>query len=296
MFRTAYSIASEFTWPVVLSRKTVDGTCSSSIGSCVILNEEGWILTCFHITDAFNKMADECRNVRAVRAQQQAIKADGSLSAKQRSAALNALPKLTGGMTEECAAWFGRDGVRLVHGGGIEAVDLAVGKLEPFDPSWVSAYPFIKDPTKDFDPGVSLCKLGFPFHRIEPAWDQAARTFRLPQGALPLPRFPIEGIFTRTVELVVPNAALPAFPLRWVETSSPGLKGQSGGPTFDKHGWIWAIQARVLPIPLGYEGEVKIKKVKHTVPQFLNVGLGVHPITMMGLLDQMKIKYRVSPQ
>jgi hypothetical protein len=296
MFRTAYAIASKFTWPVVLSRKTVAGKCSSSIGACVVLNREGWILTCFHITQSFQKMMQECAFVRSVRAQADAIKADPALSAKQRSKKLAELPKITAEMTEQCSAWWGRDGVRLVSARGIEVIDLAVGKLDPFDPAWVQAYPFIKDPAKDFDQGVSLCKLGYPFHRIEPVWDQTVGSFRLPPGALPLPRFPIEGIFTRNVDVVVRNAPQPPFPLRWVETSSPGLKGQSGGPTFDHNGWIWAIQARVLSIPLGFDGEIEIKKVKHKVPQFLNVGLGVHPTTIIGLLDQMKVKYDVSPQ
>jgi hypothetical protein len=51
----------------------------------------------------------------------------------------------------------------------------------------------------------------------------------------------------------------------------------------------------VLPIPLGFEGEVEINKVKQRVPQFLNVGLGVHPATIVGVLDEMKVKYQLSP-
>jgi hypothetical protein len=296
MFRAAFAIARQFTLPVVMSRKTVGGKCSTSIGSCVVINDEGWVATCFHITDAIEKMMLECTSVRALRAQVDAIKNDASLSAKQRSKQLSAVPKITNEMTEECSVWWGVNDVNLVSSQGIEAADFAVGKLEPFDPSWISGYPIFKDPNKDFDPGTSLCKLGFPFHQIEATWDPTARQFNLPAGAIPMPLFPIEGIFTRTAELVVPGAPPSPFPLRWVETSSPGLKGQSGGPTFDKNGWIWAIQARVLPIPLGFDGVVEVKKAKQNVPQFLNVGLGVHPTTIMGLLDLMNVKYQVSHQ
>jgi hypothetical protein len=295
MFRKAYEKAAKFTLPVVLSRKSVGGQCSSQIGSCTVINDEGWVLTCFHITQAMQRMAQESALVKSVRAQIAAIRADTALRAQQRTMNIAALPKITPDMTEECSAWWGRDMAQLVGARGIEAIDLAVGKLEPFDPKWVEEYPLIKDPAKNFEQGAALCKLGFPFHRIEPTWDPAARAFRLPPGALPLPRFPIEGIFTRIVDVVVANAPPPPFPLRWVETSSPGLKGQSGGPTFDQNGWIWAIQARVLPIPLGFEGEIEINKVKQRVPQFLNVGLGVHPTTIVGLLDDMKVKYQLSP-
>src|SRR5262245_19853927 len=111
MFRTAYATASQFTWPVVLSRRTVGGKCSSSIGSCTIINDEGWMLTCAHIVDAFEKMVKEAELVRDTRAQMAAIKADASLSAKQLSNKLGALPKITQDMTENCSAWWGRDGV-----------------------------------------------------------------------------------------------------------------------------------------------------------------------------------------
>ena len=43
MFRLAYKIAREFTFPVILSRRTIAGACSSSIGAYVVINADGWI-------------------------------------------------------------------------------------------------------------------------------------------------------------------------------------------------------------------------------------------------------------
>ena len=111
-----------------------------------------------------------------------------------------------------------------------EVVDLGVVKLEPFDPNWVKVYPVFKDWKKDFEPGRSLCKLGFPFHQFTPTWDPTNKGFILPPGALPLPRFPIEGIFTRTSQIVIEGPDQPPFPVKYVETSSPGFLGQAAVP------------------------------------------------------------------
>jgi hypothetical protein len=167
--------------------------------------------------------------------------------------------------------------------------DLAVGRLEPFDPAWVSDYPVFKDPTKDFRRGASLCKLGFPFVRITPTFDEATSKFHIPAEQSAIPFFPIEGIFTRELAIPPPDPP-PPYRLAFVETSSPGLRGQSGGPTFDTNGAIWAIQVRTQHQPLGFSPEVKDggKAVKEH--QFLNTGLGVHVETVLGLLNEVGVK------
>lgn len=165
-----------------------------------------------------------------------------------------------------------------------EVIDLGVGKLDPFDSTWVKTYPVFKDQTKNFEPGKSLCKLGFPFHQFQPTWEAATEKFMLPPGALPMPRFPIEGIFTRISEVRVEGDEKPAYPIRYLETSSPGLLGQSGGPTFDDQATIWAIQAKTSHLPLGFVGQ----------NQYFNVGLGVHPDTMFPIFKEAGIAYQLS--
>ena len=59
------------------------------------------------------------------------------------------------------SVWWGVDDVRLVEAHVVPAADLALGRLEPFDPGSVAHYPVWKDPSRDFAPGRSLCKLGF---------------------------------------------------------------------------------------------------------------------------------------
>jgi hypothetical protein len=56
------------------------------------------------------------------------------------------------------------------------------------------------------------------------------------------------------------------FPLKWIETSSPGLKGQSGGPLLDERGTIWGVQSNTFSYNLGFSPQVprEIQAKKNT--------------------------------
>lgn len=294
MFQKAYEIASQYTAPVVLSRKTISGECNSSIGAYVFLNDKGWIVTAFHILKQYEELANGEKQARDIEVQVQAIENDQSLDRRARKKKISKIRKMKKSDTSRGSAWFGRDKFRIVEWAGLEAVDIAVARLEPFDPAWVSKYPTFKDPTKDFDPGASLCKLGYPFHQINPTWNDTKDAFELPAGSVPLPLFPIDGILTRIAELVATNAPPPPFPMRWIETSTPGLRGQSGGPVFDIKGTIWGIQVNTAHYPLGFDPAVPGAPASQREHQFLNVGRGVHPDTLFGLFDQLGLSYDTS--
>ena len=293
MFRKALSIAPRYTRPVVLSRKTVKGDCSSSIGAFVVVNDEGWIITAYHILEQLGTLTTAAKQATAHKAQYDAIRNDKSLAPKDKKRRFSKLKKLPSDATDEVSAWWARDGVGITDAQGLKDVDLAVGRLEPFDPSWVDTYPTFKDPAKDFLVGTSLCKLGYPFHSIKPTWHEDKRAFVLPQGSLPLPMFPIEGIFARVVNVKIENNP-PPYPYKFIETSSPGLKGQSGGPILDTEGAIWAIQSHTAHFHLGFNPEVPGNKRGQREQQFLNVGRGVHVETILGFLRQIGINFQLS--
>lgn len=294
MFRQAVEIAAQYTRPVIISRKTVKGVCSSTMGAFIVVNDDGWIVTTHHILELLNKLTDEIQGVRDIETQRNAIEGDAKLSAIEKWWRLSKLKKPGENTTDQCSAWWSMDGVRATSSAGIQAADISVARLQPFDPAWVKTYPIFKDPSKNFEPGTSLCKLGFPFHNIQPTWNVQAQKFELPPGALPVPRFPIEGIFTRTIEMVVTGSPAPPIPLRLVETSSPGLRGQSGGPIFDVKATIWAVQSHTAHYPLDFTPPVPGGKSGETEHQFLNVGRGVHPDTIFGLLQDQGVKFQIS--
>jgi hypothetical protein len=301
MFRKAVALASKFTRPVIISRKSLNGVCGSGIGAYIVVNSDGWFVTAGHIIEQIIKLRAEEESVREHERKAAAIRADASLSHKDKQRALRGLGLLNPETAERYSCWWGVDlpNAVLTDMAVIPAVDLGIGRLQPFDPAVVASYPEFKDPTKEFETGASLCRLGFPFHSIVPTWDATKGGFELPKDALPVPFFPNEGIFTRFNDVKIVDAAgnemTPPFPMRRIETSSPGLRGQSGGPIFDHLGAIWGVQCITQHLYLGFDCTVTDSKGKtHQEHQFMNLGMGVHPVTIFGLLDHFKVAYTVS--
>lgn len=294
MFRAAYGIASNFTFPVVISRRAISGKCGSSLGAFVIVNEEGWILTAGHIIDQIQKLIADERTYLDYESKKGTIEADPTLSPKEKRKKVRDLGTFKVEATARGSVWLSFPDVKLVDCSYYMPADIAVGRLDPFDPKWVTTYPKFKDPLKPFESGASLCKLGFPFHSIVPTWDSTTNTFNLPADAIPIPRFPIDGIFTRIANVNPPQGTSAPIPIKMIETSSPGLRGQSGGPTFDTQGTVWAIQSKTAHLPLGFSPPVPSGKAGEKEHQFLNVGLGVHPETFLALLDKKNVKYNLA--
>jgi hypothetical protein len=100
--------------------------------------------------------------------------------------------------------------------------------------------------------------------------------------------FPLEGILTREV---LANDPVTGVVERYIETSSPGLKGQSGGPIFDQHGVVWGMQVRTQHYPLGFDASLAVDGKTKVGAQFLNVGWGVHAQTIHDALSERGIAF-----
>jgi hypothetical protein len=168
--------------------------------------------------------------------------------------------------------------------------DIGVARLEPFDPSWIGKYPILKNPKTPMRPGTSLCRLGFPFHDITATFDPATKKFTFENGVLPIPRFPNDGIHTQVIIWKNPDGTTGKF----IQTSTPGLKGQSGGPIFDIDGNIWAVQSKTRSIPLDFQPTIKRDGKEYIEHQFMNVGMGGHVEELIRILDARGIKYQLS--
>jgi hypothetical protein len=286
VFRDAYAIAKQFTFPVILSQKTVAGKCASGIGAFVVINGDGWIATAGHIIEQIQAAYGSAEKCRTRDPKAAAIRADASIDDRERRKRLRDLGQTTPDEVDRASVYWGGFQAQAASVHVVPGVDLGIARLQPFDPAWVSLYPTFKDPNQNFEPGVSLCKLGYPFHDFVPTYDAATDMFTLPPGAVPAPLFPLEGMFTRIAQITDPNNPNPAVPTAWVETSSPGLRGQSGGPTFDAKGTVWAIQCQTTHFDLGFNTTA--------ARQYLNVGHGVHTLTLFAALQQLGVQYTVS--
>lgn len=291
MFAQAYELASSFTHPVVVSTRLLDGTVNCGCGAFVVLNEDGWIITAAHIFKSFFEYQKQRNEVDVYLEQVRLIQNNQQLKEKQKKKKVGRLKRDKNWILNH-SFWWGYDNLEVHDVRLLPEGDLAIGRLEPFNPTLVKKYPIIKDPNLELMEGTSLCRLGFPFHDIQAEYDYANGRFILAPGTLPIPRFPIEGIFTRTA--VAGKTPDGRYDIKFLETSSPGLRGQSGGPIFDVKGTIWAIQSHTIHIPLGFSPSFKRNGRIVEEHQFINVGLGIHPELIIAFLNDNSIKYTLS--
>lgn len=291
MFANACKLARFFTKPVVVSTRFFDRTVECECGAFVVLNDQGWIITVAHLWKSYFAFQQHTKERSEYNGHLQTIQNDQKLDAKQKRKRIGQLRANPKWITNQ-SFWWGYDGIQLKDIKTLPDGDLAIGRLEPFDPKTVSVYPFLKDPTSNLDIGTSLCKLGFPFHEIKATFDDDKNVFALAPGVVPLPLFPIEGIFTRNVS--AGRSKDDKYEIKYLETSTPGLRGQSGGPIFDSKGTIWALQSRTSHFPLGFNPKLKVGTKEIEENQFLNVGWGVHAELIVEFLRDNGVSFRQS--
>jgi hypothetical protein len=76
--------------------------------------------------------------------------------------------------------------------------------------------------------------------------------------------------------------------------STPGLRGQSGGPVFDTDGVVWGIQVQTNHLALGFQPELMDHGKKVAEHQFLNVGLAAYVPEIIALLKNHNVKHDVA--
>jgi S1-C subfamily serine protease len=276
MFVNAYAEAEKFTRPIVISTLRVSGEVRTGMGAFVVLNADGWIATAGHIIQEFRKGQADEPLVAGYDQRLEDIENSPWSPAKKKNERIRVVRN--NDWVRKQSMWWANDQAEAVEAFVYPDADLAVCRLEPFDPTGITGYPTFKLPG-NLRPGTGLVKVGFPFHKIDATY--TGGNFHLSPGSLPAPLFPMDGIFTRNLE---GGQSVDGYPLRFVETSSPGLRGQSGGPTLDRDGVVWAIQSQTQSLPLGFRPTWKDENGKDIEEhQVLNLGVGVHPETLQAL-------------
>lgn len=282
MFSKACQLASQFTRPLVVSTRTYDGRVEAGVGAYILLNSDGWIITAGHVFASQIKLNQDQEAMKGYLGL--VSEADSQqLGSKERRRKLMG-QKPDGGWLTHQSFWWGKDGLGIADITLIPG-DLAITRLVG-DWERPTAYPVFKNPT-NLLPGTSLCKLGFPLIEIPCSFDEQRNAFGLsfPQN---LAFFPLDGILTREVLASDPTTGKIE---RYIETSSPGLKGQSGGPIFDRDGVVWGMQVRTQHHPLGFDTSLAVDAKTKVGSQFLNVGWGVHAQTIHDVLKERNIAF-----
>jgi S1-C subfamily serine protease len=168
--------------------------------------------------------------------------------------------------------------------------DLAILQFEGFKNLSYNGYAKFITETSSIMPGKYLCKLGYPFSEFsnfkyneendDIEWTQ--------EGVSGTPRFPIDGIITR---YIISDSQVFA-----VEMSTPGLRGQSGGPLFDQDGNIYGMQSMTHHKHLGFDivdQEINKGSQKRIVSNFpfIHLGICIHVNVIKDFLKQYGVKF-----
>ena len=290
MFADACKLAARYTYPVIFARRHFDGTTKCGCAAFVVLNEQGWIATAAHLLAADEALQRSSREISDYQAKNLGIRQDPRLTRQKKHMRISRLktnPKWVTNVT----FWWGRDGMRLREVRLLPEADLAVGRLTPFDPEKFRPFPIVKDPAS-LDVGTPLCKLGYPFQHVTASYDESGGGFRLSTGPQPLTGFPMEGIYTRT--LSAGKSSDGRYEIKFLETSSPGLTGQSGGPLFDSRGTLWGVQSRTDMHSFLIHTRTPGKARTDDEVLSLNLGIAIHPELLVSYLTDNGIPFRLS--
>lgn len=292
MFVNAIRIVEGFTRPIrMISRNYGSGVVTPGAGTMFFVNEEGYAVTCAHVAREIVHADEMNRKYRTFRAETASLKKDGRYQSEMRLA-----EKRYGLQKDKCAQMkFAYDGV-----GAFESITITVsGKYDiailKFNELKGGAYTghavFAKDNSL-IEPGKMMCRLGFPFPEFSNFTYDAGRDDILwtEEGKRQTPRFPIEGMITRHI-------ADQEGQITGIELSTPGLRGQSGGPLFAENGVIYGMQSSTHHLYLGFDIHEKRKiggreEMVNNQP-FLHVGQCVHLDVIKQFLDENHIRYYV---
>jgi hypothetical protein len=270
VFTQSIEIASGFTSPYVGLRRRADGEVFTTIGAFVVLDADGWVLTAGHVVDEI--LAAQTGNEMAGDA------GEGG-----------------GGVTAHTELWavpgFMSTRPRLVEAQVNRVADIGVCRLEPFDPEAICAVPVLRDTLRaPIEQGMSVCRLGFPFCDVPATYDTDRDEFTFDERAFPVPRFALDGIVARFNRRFGDDGTTSAL---YIETSTPGLRGQSGGPLLDTAGRVCGVQSHTAHIDLGFDARYPTDVGTVTERQFLNVGTATHVDEVRAMLDAVGVKYRL---
>ncbi|HST04537.1 MAG TPA: serine protease [Chloroflexia bacterium] len=293
MFADAIKLVSQFTKHLIIFQRDLNGDVTGRVGTFIILNKDGWCLTAAHLLKPIPDFAAKKEKADEYYRRRDAIAADPKLQPNVRQRRLGQLPKPADALTHQLYTW----NFQVAPGFHVKADpfrDLALVQLQPEIAANIDTFPTFRNPELELQPGTSLCRFGFPFPEIDAKFHEAENRFELTDHSQIVP-FPNEGIMTRNIRLTSPDGTLQGD---YLETSSPGLPGQSGGPIFDRFGTICGLQSRTLHLPLGFAldpaDSAKIHN-KGIDAQFMNVGIGPNSKTIVPFLEKHKIMVNIAP-
>lgn len=291
MFVNAIKEVSKFTRPLqTITRTYGNKHITPGLSSLFFVNEMGTAVTCKHVSqlivasDQINKRFSDFKN--------EVAKLPKDASFKRNLKGLELKYNFKKNSTTQLKHSFmgAVDRFDQITVKQHPKYDLAIVQLKGFNEIQYSGFArFLKDTSK-IEQGKQLCRLGFPFpefnnFKYEETQDDIQ--FDKTKKAM-VPIFPIDGIVTRNI---AENNEIMG-----VEMSTPGLKGQSGGPLFDKNGVVYGMQQSTKHLHLGFDVEdkellIKGEKKKINDYAFLHLGQCIRVDIIKDFLKKNQVKF-----
>ena len=291
MFKTAIEKVGSFTRPIhFISNIYGEQTVRPGAATLFFVNDNGVAITCKHVTAVIKSAAEILNRYQNFQQEKNALFKSGSYNKKIKELKTkygydkpdNACQLLY--QMVDCADFTSID--VFEH----PAHDIAILKMKNFNHKFYTGHAVFAKDSSELQPGVFLCRLGFPFPEFSNfTYDTNTETINWTNGAVRMVRFPIEGMVTRHFG----NAEGKIF---GVEMSTPGLKGQSGGPLFDANGIIYGMQSMTNHLHLGFDmNNQEIysegRKIKITNQPLLHVGNCVHVDVIKQFLKEHQVEF-----
>lgn len=291
MFIEAIEKAARFTRAIHSIIRTYGGKkIMPGAGTLFFVNEEGYAITCKHVAELLINSDKLNRLYSDFKAEREKLPGDGQFN--QRLKGLELKYK------------YNNESIIQVKNTFVDCVDSMSGFTSHLHPKYDLAILkfndyknlrynehaiFLKD-SSTIKQGEFLCRLGFPFpefnnYKFNEANDDIEWTA---EGISASPRFPIDGMVTRF--LADENK------LYGIELSTPGLRGQSGGPLFNKDGIVYGMQFSTKHLHLGFDminKEIISNNQTKIVSDFsfLHLGQCIHVDVIKEFLKEKGVQY-----
>ena len=293
MFADAIEKVAEYTRPIkFISRSYRSEIVVPGTATLFFVNDEGWAITCKHVAELFCAAETINNRYRAFKTERAntLIDADNHrieelelrYSFKEEKTAELLIQAL------DCVSPISRIKYFL-H----PKYDLAILHFEDYERIFYQSHAVFAKDGSSFRPGDFLCRLGYPFPEFtnfkynslndEISWTE--------DNGISTPRFPIDGMVTR--HLCDENGNV------WgIELSTPGLKGQSGGPLFNSDGIVLGMQSATKHLHLGFDmidKHIVVNGEETTINNqpFLHVGNCIHVDIIKAFLVENGVRFYI---
>lgn len=291
MFAQAIEKVAKFTRPLHTIMRTYNSNAIMP-GSATLffVNDEGYAVTCKHVVEMLAQADKINEKYRTFRNEKSMLALTGSKDDEQLMSLENRFHYNAATIVQMLNTFL--DCVDTMSGFTWHlhpTLDLAILKFNDFNRVLYQDHAVFEKDSKNIKQGNFLCRLGFPFPEFRNYhYDEVHDEIGWVQGEASSPRFPIEGMVTRF--LADTNG------LYGIELSTPGLRGQSGGPLFNSDGKVYGMQFSTKHLHLGFDminKDIMVNNVSQKVSDysFLHLGQCIHADAIKDFLRKHNVKY-----